>query len=120
MSTIKKAFLAISCLTVSLGCQNKNKAQSFLLSSNKDSLIIGAYMLTKNDTSGVRLIFENVADPRISHKTKHYGESVYQSKMNAMQRISNLDPPQKITSEPNTIIIDFYRNWAVKSGYLNK
>lgn len=45
--------------------------------------------------------------------------SVYQVKMNAMKKITGIAPPNKTTSEPDSIDIKFYLNVAIKHGWIN-
>ncbi len=118
MPVIARLCFVFLCCVIAQGCKTSNTAP-FLSSNNKDSIIAGAAMLTPDDTNGVRLIFVHADDPRITHKLWHYGQSMYQVKMNALKRISKLDPPAPITYKPDSEIIGFYIAWAVQSGYLD-
>ena len=67
----------------------------------------------------IKDIIINPVDNRISHHYKFNGISVYQSKMIALKKISGLEPPIKISSKSNIVVIEFYYKWALKEKYIN-
>lgn len=88
-------------------------------SNNPDKMVKGFYLIgEKKMTEYVPKIFEGIDDPRISHHINFKGISVYQSKVTALSKISNLEPPRKITYKPDTVIVNFYSNWAREKGFL--
>lgn len=44
--------------------------------------------------------------------------SVYQIKMGAMEEITGISPPNKITYMPDSVNIKFYLNIAIKHGWI--
>ena len=90
-----------------------------LISSNEpDSLIEGFSMVGDYKMEEyVPRIFEHIDDPRISHHLHFKGLSVYQSKVSALKKISGLEPPRRITYKPDTLIINFYFDWAKEAGF---
>jgi len=114
---IKKIKLFL-LLTILVGCEQNRNIKIYLQSDDKDSLIQGIYMIRASDTEYIKSIFMNPYDFRITHQRKYYGQSVYQAKMIMFQKLSNIKAPNKITEVPDTIVIDFYRNWAEDAGYL--
>ena len=116
--------LAIFSLFIIISC-NKDyeyKKINILINSNEKDEIIKGYLLIgeKRDTSFIKNIFQDLNDQRVSHYYKHIGVSVYQSKMIAIKKISGVNPPKKITNIKDDSIIDFYLNWSIKNGYLEK
>ena len=77
-----------------------------------------SYIKSKKDTIYIGLLFENIDDERISHNIKYNGMSVYQCKIGALRRISGINPPNKVTHKVDITNINFYKNWAIKKGYL--
>jgi len=78
------------------------------------------YQLKVTDTDYIDIILSNPYDPRVTFAARYYGQSVYESKMNAMHRISNVSPGKKIGYRVDSSIIQFYTNWAIEKGYLKK
>jgi len=115
-----KLITAIIGITFLWGCKDRSHIKAYLTSSDQDSIIIGMYMLEAKDSNYIKHIFDDPFDQRITHKRKHYSESVYQAKMNAMKRISEKEPPKQITRNPDSTIIEFYRSWAIEHGYLDR
>jgi hypothetical protein len=123
MICIVWVFTTILCISY-FGCvgQNNSKKIKELLKKDKAIYLVEAfYLIGENkDTSFIKQIFDNPYDERISHHINFNGISVYEAKMSALKKISGLNPPQKITNDPDPAIINFYRNWAIENGYLSK
>jgi len=100
-------------------CKNNEKLAPYLESSNSDSLIIGYNNVKYGDTQFIKKIFDSAYDGRETFILDYKGQTVYQAKMNAIQRISGIKPPKKITYKPDTTIVEFYRNWAKEKGYID-
>lgn len=99
--------------------QKSNEIYNFLSSRNSDSIMRGVAKLNATDTFGVQYVLNTIYnDRKISHRAELYGQNVYQVKMEALKRISKLDPPNPINSTFDTINVEFYKNWAIQSGYL--
>ena len=99
-----------------IGCKSNSQVEDIteLLKSNKpEDLINGFYLIGEaRDTSFLREIISNPYDPRVTNVLKFKGMSVYQSKMNALRKISNTNPPFKITYKPDSTIVNFYCKWV--------
>lgn len=124
MNNVIKYYLLLAGIALlALGCKlgtgyNLDK-RSYIKAKDKDSIIEGYNSLRSiSDSIYIEKIFEDVYDRRITHKTKYYGQSVYQAKMEALERISAVKPPKPITSDVDTQVIEFYRNWAQEEGYI--
>ena len=107
-------------LLFTVSCEsNRAKIQRLINSNNKDEIIEGYYLMgEQKDDTFINKVFENPYDPRISHHMKFHGISVYQSKMIAMKKISNIESPVEITYEPDSVIVEFYYSWAKRANYL--
>jgi hypothetical protein len=97
----------------------KEEINRLIESKDKTDQVIGFYVIgQRKDTSYIPRVLSNAADPRITHHRSFYGFSVYQSKMGAMRNISGEMPPRRLTSEPDSVIIKFYTEWAWKKGFI--
>ena len=102
------------CLII-LSCnQNIDKGRKeklwIMMKSNNANSIIKAVLEIQNakDTSMIDAVLYKPDDPRITHTLFHKGMSVYQIKMLALEKITNIAPPKEITYEVDTAIINFY------------
>ena len=43
---------------------------------------------------------------------------VYHGRMNALKKLSGKTPPRPIKREPDSLIVNFYTDWAKSEGYL--
>jgi len=104
---------------ISLWSGSKNRIDSLLEKDDAYHLVQAYHLIGEDkDTSYIKLIFINPYDPRTSNHFKFKGMSIYQQKMWALKQMSGLIPPHKITSDVDSSIVDYYRNWAIKNGYL--
>ncbi|APD08049.1 hypothetical protein UJ101_02551 [Flavobacteriaceae bacterium UJ101] len=93
----------------------------YIKSNNQDSLIKAFYTIgEENLTEYIPLLLTETHDERISHNALFKGISVYQSKMLALEKISNLKSPCKLTYQYDSIIVNFYTNWAFNKDNFNK
>lgn len=100
-------------------CNSKDQILHLLESKDKTKIMLGcSYIDSKKDSIYIPFLLNDIDDGRISHDLRFYGMSVYQCKINALRRISNIDPPKKVTDEVDTININFYKQWATENGYL--
>ena len=91
-----------------------------LLKSNDITDIIDAYYLIgeSRDTSFVcKILAFSVNDWRVSLSIRFYGRSIYQTKIQALTKISGLNPPKKLTQNPDSTIIKYYLRWGKMKGY---
>ena len=103
-----------------VACTNRqNEIRKCLVSNDPDSLVMCAYMIKARDTEFVDDILLNPYDPRITLALRHNGQSVYQAKMKALQRLSGLNPPRPITYKRDSQVVAFYQHWAKVHGYLD-
>lgn len=113
--TLGLIFIAMSC-----NAQKNKKIETLLKSEDATDIILGNYLIGEaHDSSYVWRLLSNTDDSRISHDVRFKGMSVYQSKMVAIKKISNLSPPSPINYKPDSIIINFYNTWAVKNNLNN-
>ncbi|WP_124981828.1 hypothetical protein [Nonlabens xiamenensis] len=99
---------------------NKKDVEKMLNSNNTSQLVEAYYLIGEHkDTSFVKNIFSQIEDVRISHDLKFKGVSVYQSKMIALKKIYNVDPPNPLSKEVDKSLVDFYREIAANNGHLN-
>lgn len=89
--------------------QSRDEINKLINSTDKTDVIEGFKIIGDNrDTSFVKAIFTNPGDPRISNDLRFKGMSVYQSKMYAIEKITGVEPPAKISYLADTTIINFY------------
>ena len=91
---------------------------AYIGSDNVDSMIIGYYLIQSGDVQYIPEIMNEPFDGRETFMLDYKGKSVYEAKMNAMKRLSGENPPTEITYAPDTLIVNFYTNWAKGKGYL--
>lgn len=60
------------------------------------------------DTTMIGALLYNADDPRLLYFLSYKGKSIYQIKMEALQEITGIAPPHKITDAVDTSIIQFY------------
>lgn len=118
-------FNILFLIAFALGCDSYSRKEvDRLLESDRPGDLVKAYYLIgeKKDTLYIPTILQNASDPRITHDVEFKGNSVYQSKMTALKKISGLTPPRQITYKPDTLVIQFYRKWAATrpAGNLDK
>ncbi len=71
---------------------NKNELVNMIRSNNLDSVVKGIEGLrAKNDTSMIPYLLENTEDTRILHSRKYYGKSIYQLKMETIEKFQELN-----------------------------
>ena len=96
----------------------KKEIDELIDNDKPDDLVKGFYLIgEQKDTNYIVEILRNPYDPRISHRLKFKGISVYQSKMLAMKKISGRTPPKEITYKPDSVIVNFYIDWAKSKSY---
>jgi hypothetical protein len=72
------------------------------------------------DTSLYNLFFVNVKDQHIAHCLKYYGKSVVWGKIEALRRITGIDPPKNYNPiHPDLKILDNYRE-IIEMKFLTK
>ncbi|OIQ17257.1 MAG: hypothetical protein BM557_08570 [Flavobacterium sp. MedPE-SWcel] len=122
---MRKIYLYI-LLVFAISCNEKsgqtdNEISEKINSSNTNQIVTGYYYIGEEEkTKFIPNIFENPTDARISHSMEYKGISVYQSKMIAMKKISGLPAPNSINSTPDSLVIKFYYDWAIKNNYIKK
>ena len=108
-------------LTIILtSCTKTSDYKQDLLSDDKHKIIKASYELGEiGDTTAVRGLLRKALDPRITHNSKFYGATVNYIRLIALQKISNNAYNKKITQHNvDTTAILFFRDWAIKNGYL--
>ena len=116
---MKQTMYAVGvCLFLfSFGCNNDGKIETLLSSKEKNDLILGALKAGKTKKKKFcNLLIQNADDPRRSTNLRHKGLTVYQAKMEALQKIFGKEPPIKISSMPDSVVIKFYTEMIMKSN----
>jgi len=110
---------SITLLLLSCEKDRKDEILNLLNSNDKTKIIKGCSLInSEKDTMYVNFLLRNIDDSRVSNHSDYYGISVYEAKIKALKRISNLDPPNKITYNVDSLNISFYTKWAVNKGYI--
>lgn len=82
-----------------------------LKSGDKNQQMEAVYLIGKNrDSVFINEIFQMAYDPRVTHKMQFLGMSIHQSCMNALKKITQVSPPNKIEYHVDSVNIDFYKN----------
>jgi hypothetical protein len=103
--------ISISCIS-----RDTEKISKLLKSDDPGDLIQAYYLIGENHNMDfIKEVISNPYDPRITNIRDYKGMSIYQSKMIALRKISNLDPPHKITYQPDSVVINFYCRWVKKN-----
>lgn len=113
MIRINKLLIGIILLA---GCKpSDNDIKTLLQSKNVEDRIEAAY--DAGETGKAKFIpdlLKDADDPGRSMLLQFKGYSVYQEKMIALRKILKVEPPVKITRDPDSIVIRFYINAAFK------
>lgn len=121
---MKKPFL-IFFLALIFSCNDDmsdTKTVQILKESPNQSKITDKYLdacskINQGDTVFVEFLLKDLKNVATTHNYKFKGITVYQAKMNALRRISGLEPPRKITYKYDQDIVDFYTDWAINNGF---
>src|SRR5688572_4071922 len=102
-------------------CNSREQRIKSQLKSNETVKIIQACndLKTIDDTIFVASLLENPYDIRITNDLRYKGIPVYQVKMNALQRISGLNPPNRINYKLDSVNVEFYLDWAKERRFIN-
>lgn len=104
-------------LLLILSCNKNEKIYSLLSSHDKNDLISGAYKAGESGKKEfIPLLLKNADDFRTTTNLKFKGITVYQQKMIALKNIFKVEPPNRITSLPDSSIIKFYIDLHEKSN----
>lgn len=98
----------------------KYNIKKLISSDNVNEVVEGYFIIGEEKQHAfIKDIFNNPYDNRISHQYKFKGISIYQSKMIAMKKISGISPSVKINHKSDSLVINFYYNWAIKNNYVS-
>jgi hypothetical protein len=114
-----KIYILIVMVGLMTSCRSWYR-YDYITSKDPDSIIIGMNEVKSSDIDYIPIILNNAYDCRETSVVSYKGQSVYQSKMNAMQRISGISPDKKIDYRVDSSIVRFYTHWAIEKGYLKK
>ena len=119
MTSMTVSGLAIIFSILLVSCEKNDKIFTLLKSNKKDDIIKGA----SEAGSGGNKIFvpellNNSGDPRRSTSLFHYGVSIYQAKMKALEHIFQKSPPDEITMIVDSVNIKFYIDLAQRQHLL--
>src|SRR4051812_45962760 len=107
-------------LLLLISCSEEQRISSLLNSPDADDVIDGANKAAlTQDEKYVPLLLKNAEDYNISTTLFHKGTSVYEAKMEALQRILHKEPPIEIGKFPDTTVINFYTAIARSRNLVN-
>jgi hypothetical protein len=111
---LKSIFLVSFAILLScnqrLDQDRKNVLWSMIKSDDVDKIFTATLEILKaKDTSMIDALLYKAEDPRITQRALQKGMSVYQIKMTALNQITGLTPPKRITYKVDTSIINFYK-----------
>lgn len=113
--------LLILICVIFVSCKQKDNKErnlqfwSMIKSGNVDSIIEATIGIQQSkDTSMIGALLYGADDPRITHKLRYKGMSVYQIKMGALRNLTGLNPPTEISYKVDTAIISYYRSELLK------
>ncbi len=90
-------------------CKNEEKITTLLKSENKEDIILGAFLAGETENKMyIPYLLKDCGNPSLSINIKFKGISVYQSKMNALKKITKINPPNPITRDVDSVNIKFY------------
>ncbi len=78
------------------------------------------YIADHHQTHMVKYLLADAMDPRITHDLRYKGMSIYKIKMGAMERLTGVKSIKKVTREPDSAVLKFYVDIAVKKGWIDK
>lgn len=114
-----KRSLYILIILFAMSCRkpfNKNELINMLRSNNLDSIVKGIEgVKAQNEISMIPYLLENTDDTRVLLKTKYYGKSIYQLKMETIEKISGIESPVTIRYKPDSAVISFYRKHFIRN-----
>ncbi|MFN4316141.1 MAG: hypothetical protein ACK4E0_17765 [Chitinophagaceae bacterium] len=118
---MKNIFFA-SLFLCFLSCKNnqvsKEQLVSMLRSDDIDSILSAIERIqNKRDTSMLIYLLDNADDPRIIHKLKYKGMSVYQVRMTTIRFLTGIESNEAITYKPDSAIIKFYLSLLDKAPH---
>lgn len=97
---------------------DKTKIILLLRTKSYNCMMYANYIIGDNkDTTFVPLLLRDSYNSGRGSALQNKGISIYESKMAALREISGLKPPKPITHEPDSVVVNFYREWAIKKGY---
>ncbi len=93
-----------------------------MLNSKKKIEVIKAieYIADHHQTNMVKYLLTNAMDPRITHNLRYKGMSIYKIKMGAMKRLTGVKSIKKVTREPDSAVLKFYVDIAIKRGWIDQ
>lgn len=114
MKSLIKSMVLLSLL---ISCFPKdNSGIETLIKSDRLEDKMRAYYLIgeEKDTNYLQFLIEDINDSRVSNHLNFKGMSMYQCKVNALKKISNLEPPNEVTYKPDSVNIIFYKDWVLQ------
>lgn len=104
-------------------CMQEDDVKKNLLSGDRDLIIESAIWLKENevkDTSIVTQLLTHILDGRISTSATYYMKTPYLTRISALEKVTGIKYPDKISEEPDALVVDYYLDWAVKKGFIKK
>jgi hypothetical protein len=113
MNSIISRGVVVVGLIMLASCVDNSKIFDLLKGQYKDDVIWGAIEAGRTkDTIFIQELLRNAYDFRRSTNINFYGVTVYQAKMQALEKIFGKSPPKEITYRPDSAVIRFYSELA--------
>jgi hypothetical protein len=116
---MKFFFLYIGIIFFAFSCKTKNNTNvvlwSKIRSNNMDSIIDATLEIqeTKNMSMINALLYQSF-DPRITHRIRYNGMSIYEIKMLSVELLTGDKCPNPISYEPDSAVISYYLKYEKK------
>ena len=114
--------MLIITLIILCNCSHKNdraKIVALLNSTYIGDNIEAYYLIGENrDTSFLNELLKDPYNPRVTNILRFKGISIYQAKMGALEKITGVSPPKRITYEPDSSVVKFYMNVLRERGLI--
>lgn len=119
---ILRRIMLIITLIILCNCSHKNdraKIVALLNSTYIGDNIEAYYLIGENrDTSFLNELLKDPYNPRVTNILRFKGISIYQAKMGALEKITGVSPPKRITYEPDSSVVKFYMNVLRERGLI--
>lgn len=94
-----------------------SEAKKVLMSEDdKDEIIKTCYWIIDNnikDSSVAVALLTHVFDGRMSTSFSYYGQCPYEVRVKALEIVTSMKSPYKITDDGDALIIDYFLDWTI-------
>ena len=117
-SSINRIFIFLLVFVLFGSCREQ-RIHKLLQSGDQTDIIKGCNLISSpEDSLFIDDLLAQPYDGRISHDLRYKGISVYKAKMLALERVSNIKPPNKMDYHFDSTNIQFYIRWAKEKSLL--